>query len=340
MTSGMDPPRSRTAQLAFVILAILLAGASAATALFFILTTGLPRWSFYAVPWVAAVATGLLLMARRRGHEALGYAIMSVPVWDTTLGILASFEQLVAGGVVLRAFTTFQLSGLYSYKLVSDLGYLGVGFLVVAGGRDLLAFSPRRLARRLAATGFPLGFRSESSSLLLGLVAFPALLAATILVNQGLSGFDALRQSDETSVFANMTPYHAIVISLAAAFGEELLYRGLVQTAVARRLPMLGAIVVQALFFGFAHSGYATWIHVLLPTLFGLVAGLVAWRLGIWAAIVLHLLVDVFAFGVEASANHAWVLPVLNLLLLANLVLSVGWGIWRLLRRFRPNAAG
>lgn len=328
-------PGSTALVLASAVLGLLCLG----VALRFILTTGIPTWAWYALPWLAAVATGLALVPHRPGHEALGLAILSVPVWDTSLGILASFEQLVAGGATLLPLSTFQLSGLYSYKLVSDLGYLGVGFLIFVGGNRILSLTPATVARRLAATGFPLAGRTEGHSILLGLVLFPVLLAVTILVNQGLSGFQALRQSDETSLFANMTPYHALLISLAAAFGEELVYRGLVQTALARRLPMVGAIVVQALFFGFAHSGYATWIHVLLPTLFGLVAGLVAWRLGIWAAIVLHAFVDIYAFGVEASANYAWVLPVLNALLLANLVLTVGWGIWWLLQRFRPNPA-
>src|SRR5205085_10235048 len=99
------------------------------------------------------------------------------------------------------------------------------------------------------------------------------------------SGFAALRPSGETSQFANLTPYHAIVITVAAGFGEELACRGLLMTALSRRLPMWGAVIAQAVFFGFAHSEYGTWIHVLEPALFGLVAGLAVWRFGLWAGI-------------------------------------------------------
>lgn len=347
----MGLPRSARTRLALTLAGLALGAAAFTAAILYIAGPGLPNWAFYALPWLASVGLAVGAVARRPLHEALGLALMTVPVWDTSLGILASFEQLVAGGVVLRPYTTFQLSGLYSYKLVSDLGYLGAGFLVFAGGRHLLRLTSKAIASRLAATGFPLGRRSEGASVLLGFVAFPVLLAVTILANEGLSGFQSLQQSDESSLFANMTPFHAIVLSLAAAFGEELLYRGLVQTflarafgaftaaaPLARNLGLLAAVVVQALFFGFAHSGYATWIHVLLPALFGLVAGFVAWRLGIWAAIVLHLLVDVFAFGFEASAKHAWVVPVLNTLLLANIVASLAWAArWVSRRLRRPN---
>ncbi len=321
-----------------------LAGLAVGVTAWYLATSTLPTWTFYAVPWLAAAAIGTGVSGRHPALKALGVALMSVPVWQTLLGILDSFGPLLQGGFTLRAYTTYQLSGIYTYKLLSDLGYLGAGFLLYVGGADWFRQTPATLATALREAGLPLGRRGESASALQGFLAFPVLLGATILVNTGLSGFEALRQSDESSVFANMTPYHAVILSLAAAFGEELLYRGLVQTALARafkagagatpvvRAVGLGAaIVVQALFFGLAHSGYATWIHVLLPTLFGLVAGVVAWRWGIWAAILLHVLVDVFAFGVEASARHAWVIPALNVLLLTNMVASLAaaaWWVW------------
>lgn len=305
-----------------------------------------PVWSFYAAPWLLGLGTALAArwIARRPWHEAAGIGIMTVPVWDTLWGILESFGPLLQGGFVLRPYTRYQLSGLYTYKFLADLGYLGLGFLVYASPTwtDFWSQTPNRLASSLVRVGFPmgrfLGGRGEGASLFAGLLLFPVLLLVTVGTNVLLSGFDSLRQSDETRLFANMTPYHALVISLAAGFGEELLYRGLIQTSLARRIPILLAITVQALFFGLAHSGYGTWIHVLLPTLFGLVVGLAAWRLGLWAAIALHFMVDLYAFGAAATANQAWLIPAINTLFLANLVLMFGWVAWWVWKRLQPRA--
>lgn len=299
----------------------------------------IPSWAFYAVPWALALLVAVLGARRIGPLRGLGLGLMTVPVWETLLGIIDSFGPLLQGGLVLRAYSTYQLSGLYSYKLVSDLGYLGAGFLLFAGGPKFLAETPRTLARKLVALGFPMGGRSEGHAAFIGLLGFPLLLLGTVGVNLLTQGLDVLRQSDESSVFANMTLYHAVLISLAAAFGEELLYRGLVQTALARRMPILLAIAVQAVFFGFAHSGYATWIHVLLPTLFGVVAGVAAWRFGIWSAIVLHLVVDLYAFFAEAAANQPWLWTVLNIAFLANILLSAAWGIAWLVKRFQGRPA-
>lgn len=304
-----------------------------------------PVWSFYAAPWLLGAGTAVgARLAHRPWHQAVGIGVMTVPVWDTLWGIIESFGPLLEGGFVLRPYTRHQLSGLYAYKFLADLGYLGLGFLLYASGgtwRGFWDLTPQALARKLADAGLPLGRwlggRGEGASSFAGLLLFPVLLVLTVGANLLLGGIDALRQSDESSLFANMTPYHALAISLAAGFGEELVYRGLIQTGLSRRLPMAVAIVVQAVFFGLAHSGYGTWIHVLMPTLFGLVAGLVAYAFGIWAAIVLHVLVDVVAFGVEAIPNAAWVEPVLGTFLLANVLLTVVWSIAMLVSRLQRS---
>jgi membrane protease YdiL (CAAX protease family) len=288
------------------------------------------RWTYYAVPWALALALAFGSAARGRPlHQALGMGLMSVPLWDVLWGILGSIVPLVQGGFVLRPYTRHQLSGIYSYKLLADLGYLGAGFLLYASPRlgDVLSQRPRALARRLVAEGFPMGLGRglpEGRSVLAGLALFPVLLLLTVYVNAIVSGVRELNQSDETSLFANMTPYHALLISLAAGFGEELAYRGLLQGWLSRRMPMAAAVVVQAAVFGFAHSGYGTWSHVLLPALFGLAAGVVAWLFGLWAVVTMHVLVDVYAFGVEAArGDFPWVGGVLDVLFLSNLLLSL-----------------
>lgn len=303
--------------------------------------TAFRRWTYTAMPWLlgASVLAGSLARGRR-AHQALGLGLMTVPLWDLLWGVLASFGPLVQGGLVLRPYSRYQLSGLYSAKLLADLGYLGAGFLLwsAATPRDVLPRSTREVARRLADAGLPMGRLagprglSEGRSILLGLALLPPLLAASAWLNRLLYGVPELNQSDETSVFANMTAYHAALISLAAGFGEELVYRGLLLGWLSRRMPMAAAVAVQAVAFGFAHSGYGTWAHVLLPTLFGLAAGLLAWGFGLWAPIVLHVLVDIYAFGVSAAANEPWAWDALRLLFLANLAVMVavlGAAAWR-----------
>lgn len=296
-------------------------------------------WTYYAVPWLLGAAVALTAVAfRQPALKALGLGLMTVPFWETLWGILDSLVELLQGGFVLRAFTRPELSRIYSTKLLSDLGYLGAGFLLFAGGRRLFDQTPATIAARLASLGFPMGGRNESRSAFIGLLGFPLLLIGTLGVNFLTQGLESLRQSDESSVFANMTVYHAVLISFAAAFGEELVYRGFFQTLLGRRMPMLAAVLAQALFFGFAHGGYATWIHVLLPTLFGIVAGVVAWRFGIWAAIVLHLVVDLFAFFAEVAARELWIWTLINAAFLANIALSLGWAIYWLVQRYGSGA--
>ncbi len=307
-----------------------------------------PYWSFWAVPWWAGAMTAAALWSTGRPlHKVVGIGIMSVPIWDTLWAIIESFGPLLAGGGVLRPISRYGLSGLYSYKFLADLGYLGMGFLLYASDGSWRTFwsnGPVELARKLRTAGLPMGRRSEGGSLLLGVLSFPLLLIVTIVVNLFLMGFQSLQQGDETSIWDNMTFYHALLISAAAAFGEELLYRGFAQTVLARRMPMLVAVLLQALFFAFAHSGYGTWIHVMLPFFFGLIAGIVAWRFGIWAAIALHFLVDVYAFGFDAADNQPWVGWVLSTLLIANAVaMLAAFVVWIVRRvqggKVRPVAA-
>ena len=280
--------------------------------------------------WLAGSLVALAAHFRgRRLHQAAGLGLMAVPLWLTLWGILNSLEPLLSGGVVLRPYSTYELSNLYSRSLLSDLGYLGVGFLLYARGDSwtrMLSASPTAIARDLQRSGLPLGRGGEPASLAAGLLLFPLLLGATIAVNLLTAGVDVLHQGDEESVWDNMTVFHALLIALAAAFGEELLYRGFLQGALTRVSPAPLAIVAQALFFGFAHAGYGTWIHVLLPFLFGLVSGVVAWRWGIWAAIAMHFLVDLVAFGVYVAEDQAWFGALLGTLLLANAVATVAYG--------------
>jgi hypothetical protein len=63
----------------------------------------------------------------------------------------------------------------------------------------------------------------------------------------------------------------------------------------------------------------------------------VAWRFGIWAAIVLHTVVDLFAFFAEVADREPWLWAVINAAFLANLALSGGWAIFWFVKRYGKN---
>ena len=81
------------------------------------------------------------------------------------------------------------------------------------------------------------------------------------------------------------TPF--IYALLLASFAEEVFFRGFLFNAFRKRMPLLVAMLLQSLIFGFAHS--LNWIHAIMPASLGLVLTLVySWRKTIFAPIFLH----------------------------------------------------
>lgn len=306
-------------------------------------------WEYDLIGWVAPI--GLALMLRGFGRwswpKAIGLALMTVPLWFTATGFVASIPRLLCTGGVLSAYTPRQLSAMTARKLLEDLGYLVAGGLLYVSDRranPILGIDVRTLAARLRAAGLPMPVR-ERHSAFLGLVAFPVLWYATVLATFLVSQAPALNQNDETNVFRNMTVYHAVLLSAAAAFGEELLYRGVLQTVLERSARKLGlgartaaglALGLQAVVFGLAHAGYGTYSHVIGPFLFGLAVGYAARRHGLWMAIVMHFLIDFVIFMSDVAAlGHDRLVAGLSILLLANLALTIAWASWQVWKRMR-----
>ena len=313
---------------------------------------------YWLLVWGTALLTGiayhLLTRPDRRlgpGHGAArsaGLALMVVPLWMALWSFVDSISVLVDSGSVLRPISERGLSRIYSYSVARDVGYLGVGFLLWTLHQGLPA-SLRDLAARLRDEGFPMGRSGrEGTSLLHGYALFPVLLLITVGFNVLLSGAEALQNGDESRVWDTLTLSHVVMISLAAGFTEELVYRVLLLLVLQRLLLRLGAgpapalwgaVGLQAVAFGLAHSGYGTWSHVLLPAGFGLVAGLVAVRFGLWAAVLLHVLVDVYALGAELFSEVPALATVLAWGLALNVVVALAVAGWSLLRRFRAPPA-
>ena len=95
-------------------------------------------------------------------------------------------------------------------------------------------------------------------------------------------------------LFAGSGPLALALVALLAGLGEETLFRGVIQPALAAHLPLWAALAVTAALFGLAH-----WIT---PT-YALLAGIVGAYLGglllvsgnLLAPIVAHALYDLVA---------------------------------------------
>lgn len=109
------------------------------------------------------------------------------------------------------------------------------------------------------------------------------------IVGKYVQGFYHIRlKLIETLDFKALQWWHIVVLSLWAAFPEEILFRGAIQ-------PVLG-IMLTAIIFGALHS--VTRLYFIYATLAGLGLGLlVSWRGDLWMAIAAHFAVDFVGLG-------------------------------------------
>ena len=135
-------------------------------------------WETRAIAWSGALVLGVLGMAIGRWHwsKALGIGMMTVPLWQTLLAVLESIGPLVEGGTVLRPWSTYQLSYVYSQSILEDVGYLAAGVLIWASQgswRRLLALDVHAIAAHVRNAGLPLG-RAGTPEEVASLVAYIA----------------------------------------------------------------------------------------------------------------------------------------------------------------------
>jgi len=135
-----------------------------------------------------------------------------------------------------------------------------------------------------------------------GLVATaPMLVGLVILDRHPLGPFAELQrfvQENIAPLFVGMTATEMALISLAAGFGEEMLFRGLLQPALADWIgPPHGAwaaLVIAALAFGACH--WVTSTYAFLAATMGLYFGAIMIATGsLLTPIVAHALYDFFA---------------------------------------------
>lgn len=162
--------------------------------------------------------------------------------------------------------------------------WLGVGFVAVTLGVTLLVLDP---------VGTRALLRPTAGRVLAGAAAGLAMCGATYLVYppavRALPWL-ARETAELYRAFRTLPPAHAALALLPIVLGEELVWRGLVQGALARRIGATAAVLVAAAGFGVAHAAIGS---PALPAVAFACAvawgGLRAWTGSLVPAIVAHL---------------------------------------------------
>lgn len=134
------------------------------------------------------------------------------------------------------------------------------------------------------------------------------LIGVASIVAVGAELDEGVAEELEDAPEIGTAPWQLVLVGVAvvvlAPLGEELVYRGLLLRALARRMRFGIAAVISGALFGASHlDAYAIW-----PRLVGLVlvgVGL-AWlyrRLGYWAAVSAHAVVNIVAFTSLAATS-------------------------------------
>ena len=105
-------------------------------------------------------------------------------------------------------------------------------------------------------------------------------------------------------LFAGAGPAAIVLVAVLAGIGEEVLFRGVVQPALGRHLPLAAAVALTAALFGVAH--WITPAYALLAGLVGIYLGLLlAWSGNLLIPIVAHALYDVVALTLLVRVKPA-----------------------------------
>ena len=155
--------------------------------------------------------------------------------------------------------------------------------------------------RSVASIG--LTFSASMSELIgLGVMLILAILAALNLTTLRNSAESRAKMAKDYEPLRYIMPqtkqelaWFNLGVSPTAGFCEELIFRGYLIWLLTPYVGLIGAILLSSALFGLNHI-YQGWGGVLKTGIMGLIFALVFWATGsLVAAIILHVLVDVFA---------------------------------------------
>lgn len=231
-------------------------------------------------------------------RQRLGIALVATPLVALLLvGAISAPSLFDAGAAAPLTPDTLSQKAWLHLGLYLALPLVGLALVLGAGG--LLAAA----RRRLIPAGDP---RRQAARTLTATAACSTALVAVAGIGWTLGrayGGELLTGAGAAVVFSQTTPALALALAGVAAVAEEVLFRGVLLEQLRRPFGGRWALVLQAALFGLIHAGYGSWVHVLAAAAFGIVAGLLATRRGLGAAVGTHFLVNVALLGLWA--DHA-----------------------------------
>lgn len=291
--------------------------------------------------WVAGFLP-LLFGKRMTWVQCVGLALVLHPFIRMLVGLLRT-APLLFTPTVLEPASPIALWMSVERQIWSNLALPLIGlFLLHNGYRDAAAgssYARARFADALAEHGVA-PRHSIRRDVQRGLALFVFIAAAYLVAYLVAHALAPVVQagSDESLYWRNITIPLIIMLSLSAGFAEEFLFRGLLLTHLARRMPWVAAALLQAVFFGLIHAGYGTWTHVLGPFVFGLGMAWVARHLGVLVAALLHAQVNIVFFTVDVAPTYLSVHGGLGVVALAGVsVALLAACVWSL-RETRADA--
>lgn len=279
----------------------------------------------------------LFLGKRLTWVQCIGLALVVHPFVRMGVNFLRTYELLFVP-TVLDPASPIQLWRTVESQLWYNLALPLLGlFLLHSNFADVAGPTSRRRERFsdvLAEHGVApkVGVAGDVARALSLFLLLAALMVAAWLPSQYVTGILS-PGSDESAYWRNITIPLILLLGLAPGIAEEFLFRGLLLTALAKRMPWIGAALVQAVAFGLVHAGYGTWTHVLGPFLFGLAMAFVARELGVVVTALLHAQANVVFFTVDIAPTYLAVHGALGLAaLLAVSTALVAASVWALYR--------
>ncbi|MBI2077078.1 MAG: CPBP family intramembrane metalloprotease [Euryarchaeota archaeon] len=336
-----------------------------------------------------------------RGYQwsmsrCVGVAFMFFSTWRAIHGSFPDLLVIAAGGGTPGPTPTIVWYRSFFLKVFWDLVYPLLGLLFFFHRVPLVHTAPA-WGDELRRVLHPLGSwvrRTVPVDFAWGALLFFGNFVGSALIFSLLARTETEAVGDDSRVFDLLTLDQVFLLSIIAGVGEELIFRGLLQSGLERLLgrfrvpwrfswltvaaalvapaalafafvggatagfvgvlvvgllvalafipfalwkgPATVAIFVQSIAFAIVHAGYTDLNHVILPYAFGLFMGVVYRMFGILPAILIHIEIDVIAFGDEyarSNPGHADAMyAFLGLLILLNLVVGAALLLFSLLR--------
>ena len=204
---------------------------------------------------------------------ALAFSVLVAVNLLFTLGIgLSNLADVLAEQEAAGITSNTMLSLWVQQIFTALLGMIGVGWLIRRGTRATL----ERLGIVVPSFGQLL------FGLLLGLGMVPVIMAIEWLTSYLEVGIDPSVAKLTEQLLGPLfdTPFGIVTIGLAAALGEETIFRGAMQ-------PRFG-LLFTALLFALVHSNYGLTLSTLFVFLLGLVLGMVRIRANTTTAMITH----------------------------------------------------